>query len=96
MEKVQLLAKGSRWGREYVTHRLKSMGIPDCAADQMFFMVEQQFSTIGSDLGSTAEWSIRFEEVSGAPEDLQFDIDNLKETAIADAINFWNDDGEEG
>jgi len=60
------------------------MGIPERVTRDLFFKVEQHFSVLGAQQGSEAEWSIRFAEVMGCPEDFQFDLDQLREAAISD------------
>ena len=92
MEQQVILAKGGSWTRNHVAHRLLELGIPADSLEDQFFRVEQEFIMLTHALGSHAEWSIRFGEVSGDPEDLQFDIDELKNEAIETVVTNYSDD----
>jgi|SaaInlStandDraft_1057018.scaffolds.fasta_scaffold02237_3 hypothetical protein len=84
MAAQEIIAKGESWDRHYVSRRFRALGIPDRMAKDLFYKAEQHFSLLGAQQGSQAEWSIRFAEVMGCPEDLQFDLDNIREAAISD------------
>jgi len=92
MSSPQIIAKGQTWSMAYVCHRLRSSGIAERRAKDILYKVEQHFSLLGAQMGCQAEWSIRFAEVMGAPEDLQFDLDQLREVAIVDAAEEHLDD----
>lgn len=85
MSAPEIIALGESWSNSYVCRRLRSLGIPERSTRDLLYKVEQHFSLLGAQQGCQAEWSIRFSEVMGQPEDLQFDLDTLREAAISDA-----------
>ena len=87
----QLLAKGVKWQKIYVVHRLRSLGLPEKDIENSIFKVEHQFTILGGYLGSQAEWSILHGEVTGCPEDFQFDLDFLREESIHTVASLWDD-----
>ena len=87
----QLLARGAKWQKLYVCTRLRSLGIPEKEIDDLIFKVEHQFTILGHYMGSQAEWSILHGEVSGFPEDFQFDLDVLREEALHAVVSLWED-----
>jgi hypothetical protein len=82
-QQPQRIAKGSKWGKSYVLSRLLTLGLPENEICDALYKVEHQFSILGGERGSQAEWSIKFAEVTGFPEDFQFDLDSLREDALA-------------
>lgn len=87
-----ILAKGGSWTKHHVAGKLLELGIPAESLQDQFFRVEQEFLMLMQAHGSMAEWSIRFGEVMGEPEDLQFDIDAIKGEAIETIVANYSDD----
>lgn len=85
MSSPEIIAQGEGWNTPYVCQRFRSRGVPERKAKDLLYKVEQHFSLLAAQLGCQAEWSIRFAEVMGDPEDFQFDLDQLREAAISDA-----------
>ena len=89
MKKHLVLAHGREWSRQSVVAALGSKGLEEQEAQEMLFRIENKFVVLSGKLGCQAEWSIRFSEVLGMPEDLQFDIDLLRERAIHEVFEMW-------
>jgi len=87
-----IIAKGGPWSKGHVARKLLALGIPSDSLEDQFFRVEQEFILLLQSLGSNAEWSIRFGEVTGAPEDFQFDIDEIKDEALQTVAANYSDD----
>lgn len=83
------IASGNEWGEDAVLVHLTLAGMEVSEAREVFYLVEQQFSMQAENLSCKAEWSIRFSEVTGNPEDFQFDIDELRSIAIDEVIAMW-------
>ena len=92
MNSPAIIAKGGPWSKSHVARRLLELGIPAESLEDQFFRVEQEFLLLLQSMGSDAEWSIRFGEVTGEPEDFQFDIDEIKEEALQTVATNYSDD----
>lgn len=92
MEAEVILAKGGPWTKTRVAEKLIHLGIPADSLEDQFYRIEQEFILLLQVHNSRAEWSIRFGEVTGQPEDLQFDIDGIKDDAILTIVANYTDD----
>jgi hypothetical protein len=63
-----------------VNESLKYSSIPLTKIE--YFRIETLFARFISEYKGFAEWSIKYGEVVGDPECLQFDIDTLRDKAI--------------
>ncbi len=79
------IALGKKWDKNYVSDYLKSSKVSLKGIE--YFRIETLFARFISEYKACAEWSIKYSEVVGDPECLQFDIDALRDKAIQSYID---------
>lgn len=80
-----VLAKGDGWDDEFVVRFARRQGYKENLFE--FFRIEHLFSLHAERCGAKLEWSIRYAEVTGDAESLQFDIDKLRNDSILDWLD---------
>ena len=91
MSQPILLSEGLHWQMPYVFKKLVMLGVPKQRIPDLAHRVEGTFFNLGFSQGCQAEWSLHWGQVMGQPEDFQFDIDALREKAIVDVSECYND-----
>lgn len=62
---------------------LLRMGIAARCSTDVLIRLESGFSSLAREKGADVHWTIRCGEVSGSPEDIQFDLDGIRDEAIS-------------
>jgi hypothetical protein len=74
------IAVGEKWGVDYVKKYLVNLS---CKKKEVeYFRIETLFARMMTEYDANAEWSVKYAEVIGEPECIQFDIDHIRDKAI--------------
>jgi hypothetical protein len=79
------IAIGKSWDETYVKAYLKKLNFSRKEIE--FFRIESLFSSLMVEHEADAEWSIKYGEVVGEPECIQFDIDAIRDKAIEEYVD---------
>lgn len=91
MHQPILLSEGPQWQMPYTFKKLVALGVPKKRIPDLAHKIEGIFFNLGFSQGCQAEWSLHWGQVMGQPEDFQFDIDALREQAIVDVAESYDD-----
>jgi hypothetical protein len=86
-----VLSEEKEWQMPHVHQRLVAMGVPKQHIQDLAHRVESAFFERAHHMGARCEWSVQWGELTGDFEDVQFDLDRLREEAITDVAEHWRD-----
>lgn len=83
------LAKGGLWERKNLLVFFADLGVHPSLQTELCLRAEDAFSRRALKLGTRLEWSSLHGEVTGDMQDLQIDIDHLRDRILEAVVDHW-------
>jgi hypothetical protein len=84
----ETLAVGDGWDQIYVNKFVKKINSSIKTIE--YFRIETNFVRYFTEYETNVEWSIKYGEVVGDPQCLQFDIDAMRDLAIEEYVDKYH------